>query len=323
MMPATQTRKDFLSVLDFEPAELERCIHLAAQLKADRALGRQAPTADALNGCHVSLMFDKPSLRTRTTFEIAVRELGGHTIVLPPDVALGHREPVQDVARNLERWIDAVVIRTFSQEILQDFAAAARRLHVVNALTDREHPCQAIADFLTLQEHLGPVRGKTIAYVGDGNNVATSLAHAAAMLGAHLHIASPEPYQLPHAVVQQATSVARHGARLRLFTDAADAVAGADAVYTDTWTSMGQEEEAAIRRQIFAPYQISDDLMSLARPGALFMHCLPAHRGEEVTADVFESDVSVVFDQAENRLHGQKALLLMLLAPARVSSRES
>jgi len=323
MMPATQTRKDFLSVLDFEPAELERCIHLAAQLKADRALGRQAPTADALNGCHVSLMFDKPSLRTRTTFEIAVRELGGHTIVLPPDVALGHREPVQDVARNLERWIDAVVIRTFSQEILQDFAAAARRLHVVNALTDREHPCQAIADFLTLQEHLGPVRGKTIAYVGDGNNVATSLAHAAAMLGAHLHIASPEPYQLPHAVVQQATSVARHGARLRLFTDAADAVAGADAVYTDTWTSMGQEEEAAIRRQIFAPYQISDDLMSLARPGALFMHCLPAHRGEEVTADVFESDVSVVFDQAEKRLHGQKALLLMLLAPARVSSRES
>jgi len=323
MMPATQTRKDFLSVLDFEPAELERCIHLAAQLKADRALGRQAPTADALNGCHVSLMFDKPSLRTRTTFEIAVRELGGHTIVLPPDVALGHREPVQDVARNLERWIDAVVIRTFSQEILQDFAAAARRLHVVNALTDREHPCQAIADFLTLQEHLGPVRGKTIAYVGDVNNVATSLAHAAAMLGAHLHIASPEPYQLPHAVVQQATSVARHGARLRLFTDAADAVAGADAVYTDTWTSMGQEEEAAIRRQIFAPYQISDDLMSLARPGALFMHCLPAHRGEEVTADVFESDVSVVFDQAENRLHGQKALLLMLLAPARVSSRES
>lgn len=323
MMPATQTRKDFLSILDFEPAEIELCIHLAAQLKADRALGRQAPSADALNGRHVSLMFDKPSLRTRTTFEIAVRELGGHTIVLPPDVALGHREPVQDVARNLERWVDAVVIRTFSQEILQEFAAAARRLHVVNALTDREHPCQAIADFLTLQEHLGPVRGKTIAYVGDGNNVATSLAHAAAMLGAHLHIASPEPYQLPHAVVQQATSVARHGARLRLFTDAADAVAGADAVYTDTWTSMGQEEEAAIRRQIFAPYQITDDLMSLARPGALFMHCLPAHRGEEVTADVFESDVSVVFDQAENRLHGQKALLLMLLAPARASSRES
>jgi ornithine carbamoyltransferase len=316
MTQATQTRKDFLSVLDFEPADLERCIHLAAQLKAERALARQAPTADALHGRHVSLMFDKPSLRTRTTFEIAIRELGGHVIVLPPDVALGHREPVQDVARNLERWVDAVVIRTFSQRVLQDFACAAKRLHVINALTDQEHPCQAIADFLALQEHLGPVRGKTIAYIGDGNNVATSLAHAAAMLGVHCHVASPEPYQLPHAVVQQATAVARHGARLRLFTDAADAVAGADAVYTDTWTSMGQEDESAVRRQIFAPYQVNEDLMSLARPGALFMHCLPAHRGEEVTADVFESDVSVVFDQAENRLHGQKALLLMLLAPA-------
>jgi len=316
MTEATQTRKDFLSVLDFEPADLERCLQLASQVKADRALGRQAPTADTLNGRHVCLMFDKPSLRTRSTFEIAIRELGGHVIVLPPDVALGRREPVQDVARNLERWIDAAVIRTFSQQVLQDFAAAARRLHVVNALTDHEHPCQAIADFLTLQEHLGPVRGRTIAYVGDGNNVATSLAHAAAMLGVHLHVASPEPYQLAHAVVQQATSVARHGARLRLFSDAADAVAGVDAVYTDTWTSMGREDEAAVRRPIFAPYQVNEDLMSLARPGALFMHCLPAHRGEEVTADIFESDVSVVFDQAENRLHGQKALLLMLLAPS-------
>jgi ornithine carbamoyltransferase len=316
MTQAVSARKDFLSVLDFDAPDLEHCLEIAAQVKADRGLGRQAPTSEALNGRHVALLFDKPSLRTRTTFEIAVRELGGHVIVLPPDVALGRRESAADVARNLERWVDAVVIRTFSQEILQEFANATRRLHVVNALTDREHPCQAIADFLTLQEHMGPVRGRTIAYVGDGNNVATSLAHAAAMLGVHVHVASPEPYQLPHAVVQEATSVARHGARLRLFTEAADAVAGADAVYTDTWTSMGQESEADIRRQIFAPYQVNEELMSLAKPGALFMHCLPAHRGEEVTADVFESDVSCVFDQAENRLHGQKALILMLLAPA-------
>jgi ornithine carbamoyltransferase len=231
-------------------------------------------------------------------------------------VALGRREPVADVARNLERWVDAIVVRTFSQNVLQEFAAAATRLHVINALTDQEHPCQAIADFLTLQERLGQLRGRTIAYVGDGNNVATSLAHAAAMLGVHVHIASPEPYQLPHAVVQQATGIARHGARLRLFTDAADAVAGADAIYTDTWTSMGQESEADIRRRVFANYQVNEDLMSLAKPGALFMHCLPAHRGEEVTADVFESEASVVFDQAENRLHGQKALLLMLLVPS-------
>jgi len=312
----TQTHKDFLSVLDLDAAELERCLQLAAQLKSDRSLGRHAPTAEVLNGRHVAMLFHKPSLRTFSTFEIAIRELGGHLVTLQPDVAFGLREPVADVARNLERWVDGVVIRTFSQDILREFADAAPRLHVVNALTDQEHPCQAIADFLTLEEHIGPLRGRTVAYVGDGNNVATSLAHAGAMLGVHVHVASPEPYQLPHAVVQQATAVARHGARLRLFSDAADAVAGADAVYTDTWTSMGQEAEAAVRRRIFAPYQVNDELMSLAKPGALFMHCLPAHRGEEVTAEVFESDASVVFDQAENRLHGQKALLLMLLAPA-------
>ena len=312
----TQTRKDFLSILDFDPNDLEGCLQLAAQLKADRSLGRHAPTADALNGRHVALLFDKASLRTRTTFEIAVRELGGHVVPLQADVALGRREPVADVARNLERWVDGVIIRTFSQNILQEFAAAARRLHVINALTDEEHPCQAIADFLTLQERLGRLRGRTIAYVGDGNNVATSLVHAAAMLGVHVHVASPEAYQLPHGVVQQATSHARHGARVRLFTEAPDAVAGVDVVYTDTWTSMGREDEAEVRRHVFAPYQVNEELMALAKPAALFMHCLPAHRGEEVTADVFESDTSVVFDQAENRLHGQKALLLMLLAPA-------
>jgi ornithine carbamoyltransferase len=317
MTDATMTkRKDFLSILDFDAGDLEHCLQLAAQLKADRSLRGHAPTAGTLKGRHVAMLFDKPSLRTRTTFEIGIGELGGHLVALQPDVALGRREPVADVARNLERWVDAVIIRTFSQCVLQEFAAAARRLHVVNALTDQEHPCQAIADFLTLQERIGPLRGRTIAYVGDGNNVATSLVHAAAMLGVHVHVASPEPYQLPHAVVQQATAVARHGARLRLFTDAADAVAGADAVYTDAWTSMGQEAEADIRRRVFTDYQVNDELMSLARPGALFMHCLPAHRGEEVTAEVFESDVSVVFDQAENRLHGQKALLLMLLAPS-------
>jgi ornithine carbamoyltransferase len=316
MTPATMTRKDFLSVLDFDAADLERCLDLAGRVKADRALGLQAPAAAVLNGRHVAMLFDKPSLRTRSTFEIAVRELGGHVIALQPDVALGRREPVADVARNLERWVDAVVIRTFSQQILEEFAAATKRLHVINALTDEQHPCQAIADFLTLQERWGSLRGRTIAYIGDGNNVAASLAHAAAMLGVHVHVASPEAYQLPHAVVQQATSVARHGARLRLFNDPADAVGRVDAVYTDTWTSMGREAEAETRRAAFAGYQVNDALMALAKPGALFMHCLPAHRGEEVTADVFESALSVVFDQAENRLHGQKALLLMLLAPA-------
>jgi ornithine carbamoyltransferase len=315
MTQATAVRKDFLSVLDFDAVDLERCLQLAANVKADRALDRHAPTANALNGRHLALLFDKPSLRTRTTFEIAIRELGGHVVQVGADVALGQREPVADVARNLERWVDGVVIRTFSQNVLTQFAASTKRLHVINALTDEEHPCQAIADFLTLHERLGQLRGRTIAYVGDGNNVATSLIHAAAMLGVHVHVASPEVYQLPHSVVQQATTRARHGARVRLFSEAADAVVGAHVVYTDTWTSMGREAEADVRRRVLAPYQVNEELMALARPGALFMHCLPAHRGEEVTAEVFESDISVVFDQAENRLHGQKALLLMLLAP--------
>ena len=315
MTPATLTRKDFLSILDLDALDLERCLARAAELKAERRLASRAPTAGTLSGRHVAMLFEKPSLRTRTTFEIAVRELGGEVVGLQPDVALGRREAVADVARNLERWVDAIVIRTFSQQVLEDFAAGTKCLHVINALTDQEHPCQAVADFLTLQEKWGSVRGRTIAYVGDGNNVATSLAHAAAMLGVHLRVASPEAYQLPHAVVRRSTTVARHGARLRLFGDPADAVANADAVYTDTWTSMGQEAEADVRRAVFGPYQVNEALMARARPGALFMHCLPAHRGEEVTAEVFESAASVVFDQAENRLHVQKALLLMLLAP--------
>jgi ornithine carbamoyltransferase len=312
MTPLTRARKDFLSVLDFDAADVDRCLDLAAQLKADRGLGREAPTADVLGGRHVAMLFEKSSLRTRSTFEIAVRELGGHVLALQPDAAFGDREPVADVARNLERWVDVVIVRTFSQQRLQEFAAAATRLHVINALTDEEHPCQALSDCLTLRERWGSLRGRTIAFVGDGNNVAVSLAHAAAMAGAHMHVASPDGYQLSDAAVQQATSVARYGARLRLFTDPVDAVAGADAIYTDTWTSMGREQEAAARRQIFAPYQVNDGLMALAKPGAMFMHCLPAHRGEEVTADVFESSASIVFDQAENRLHCQKALLMML-----------
>ena len=307
--------KDFLSILDFDAGDLERCLELAARLKSDRTLGVQAPTAMALSGRYVAMLFEKSSLRTRTTFEVGVRELGGRAIGLQPDVALGQREPVADIARSLERWVDAVVVRTFSQRTLEDFAASAPRLHVINALTDDEHPCQIMADCLALRERWGTVRGRTIAYVGDGNNVATSLAYAAALLGLNLHVASPDGYQLPDMVVQRSTHAAHHGARLRLFTEPADAVEGVDAVYTDTWTSMGKEAEAEVRRRAFAAYQVTDDLMSAAKPDALFMHCLPAHRGEEVTVDVFESPASIVFDQAENRLHVQKALLLMLLAP--------
>jgi ornithine carbamoyltransferase len=311
--PPVASAKDFLSILDLAPADLERLISSAARLKAERRLRGQAPTASALAGVHVALLFEKPSLRTRTTFEIAVRELGGDTLHLPAELAEGRREPLEDVTRNLERWVQALVIRTFAQEKAVSIAAAAPRLHVINALTNEEHPCQALADMLTLQEHWGDCRGRRIAFVGDGNNVAASLAHAACMRGISVHAASPPGYALPDRVVAEAAGVARDGAHLRRVDDPWEAVAGADAVYTDVWTSMGEEAEADRRRRVFEPYQVNAALMAAASPGALFMHCLPARRGEEVTADVLESRASVVFDQAENRLHTEKALLLMLL----------
>ncbi len=305
--------KDFISVRDLSPAELVRLLDISAQLKADRTLRRKAPTATALEGRHVAMLFEKPSLRTRSTFEIATRELGGETLDVPAQFAEGIREPLQDVARNLERWVDAIVVRTYAQAKVTAIAAAAPNMRVINALTDDEHPCQALADMLTVRERWGSCRGRTLAYVGDGNNTATSLAHAAPMLGMSLHVASPAGFELPARVVDDAMRSARDGAQVRLFRDPTEAVAAADAVYTDVWASMGEESEAAARRIAFADYQVNRALMAAAPSGALFMHCLPAHRGEEVSAEVFESPVSVVFDQAENRLHTQKALLLMLL----------
>jgi ornithine carbamoyltransferase len=305
--------KDFLSILDLDHEGLVGLLDRAVQVKAERPLGRRASTSGALSGAHVAMLFEKPSLRTRSTFEIAVRELGGETLSVPPEMAEGVREPLEDVARNLERWVDALVIRTFAQEKVAAIAAAATRMHVINALTDEQHPCQALADFLTLRERWGSLDGRTIAYVGDGNNVAASLAHAGAMLGVSVHVASPAGYELPDRVVHEAEGVARNGAAVRRFKDPVRAVAGVDAIYTDVWTSMGQEDEEAERQRVFAAYQVDDRLMARAAPGVLFMHCLPAHRGQEVTAEVLESKASVVFDQAENRLHAQKALLLRLL----------
>ena len=305
--------KDFLSVLDLTSAELTALLDLAARLKRERALGAKAPTAAALAGKHVALIFEKPSLRTRATFEIAVRELGADALHVPPSSIDGQREPLEDIARNLERWVHGVVLRTFAQAKASAIGAAASRLHVINALTDEEHPCQALADFLTLREQWSGWQGRTLAYVGDGNNVAVSLAHAAAMLGVSLRIASPAGYELSPAAAASARGVATAGATLTLMQDPREAAAGADAVYTDVWTSMGQEAEADERRRTFSRYQVNAALMAMTAPGARFLHCLPAHQGEEVTADVFASPASVVFDQAENRLHTQKALLLMLL----------
>ena len=308
--PAMDVPSQFLSMLDFGPAELSACLALAADLKAARRSGRLH--ARPLAGRHVALLFEKPSLRTRSTFQIAVRELGGDVIEPPQDFALGGREAIEDVARNLERWVSAAVVRTFAQARLRAFAAAAPRLRVINALTDEEHPCQALADALTLVERFGDLRGRTIAFVGDGNNVARSIAGAVVMLGGRVRIASPAGFELSADVVNAIRRQAKFGAALEVLVDPADAVRGADAVYTDVWASMGQESQTDARRAIFAMYQVNAELMSLARPDALFMHCLPAHRGDEVTSDVLDSAQSVVFDQAENRLHTQKALLAML-----------
>ena len=306
--------KDFLSVLDLgTPAALAGLLDLAVQLKADRHLGLKAPTAEALNGSHVALLFEKPSLRTRSTFEVAVKELGGDVLNLSTEFA-GGREPLEDVARNLERWVRVLVVRTFAQMRAELLARFAPRLHVINALTDEQHPCQALADAMRMRQQWGDCRGRRVAFVGDGNNVATSLAHVTSMLGITLHVASPEGYDLPEAVVNEAQRVSLDGARVVRFRDPREAVAGVDAIYTDVWASMGEEGELPARKRIFAPYQVDSSLMAGAARHAMFMHCLPAHRGEEVTAEVFESPASVVFDQAENRLHAQKALLLTLLA---------
>jgi ornithine carbamoyltransferase len=303
--------KDYLSVLDLSHDELDEALDLAARLKRDRAGGRSG--AQPLAGQHVALLFEKPSLRTRSTFTIAVRELGGDVIEPAADVAFGSREMVEDVARNLERWVSGAVVRTFAQARLARFAAAATRLRVVNALTDEEHPCQALADMLTMQERVGSLAGRTLAFVGDGNNVATSLAHAGAMLGVHVRVASPKGFELPASVVSAALRVARHGATVEVGHDPIEAVRGAHVVYTDTWTSMGQETETALRERAFEAYQVNASLMAAAAPHAVFMHCLPAHRGAEVTDEVMDSAASAVFDQAENRLHTQKALLTLLM----------
>ena len=300
----------FLSILDLSPTELEVCLERAAALKAARHSSRAQ--AKPLAGQHVALLFDKPSLRTRSTFMIAVRELGGEVIEPPADVALGGRETIEDVAKNLERWVHGAVIRTFGQDRLERFAAAAPRLRVVNALTDEEHPCQALADCLTMLERWGSLEGRTVAFVGDGNNVAVSLAQAAAMLGGRVIVASPSGFELPAHVISDVDRIARFGGGVTVTNDPFEAAAHADAIYTDVWASMGQESQAADRDAAFRPFQVNARLMAAAPAGALFMHCLPAHRGDEVTDDVIDSAASVVFDQSENRLHTQKALLALL-----------
>ena len=304
----------FLSILDLSPEVLESYLDLAASLKDERQRGPNGPNATALAGRHIAMLFEKPSLRTLSSFTIAVRELGGNVIEPPADVVFGSRESLIDVVRSLDRWVTAAIVRTFAQQRLLQLSAAVSQMRVVNALSNEEHPCQALADCLTLREHWKTLPGKTLAFIGDGNNVATSLVQAALMLGVNVHVASPQGFDLPDNVQLAASRLARHGARLHLFKDPFAAVQTAEAVYTDAWTSMGQESETEKRRVLFAGFQVNAALMEKSRPGALFMHCLPAHRGSEVTDEVIDGPTSVVFDQTDNRLHTEKAVLLMLLS---------
>ncbi len=310
---STQTpalvNRDLVSIQDCSSAELQSILDLAALVKA-----RPADFREALSGKQVVLFFEKPSLRTRLTFEAGIASLGGTSFFVDQTRSrLDEREPLSDIAHNLERWVHAVVLRTFDHATVTGMAEHAS-IPVVNALSDLEHPCQALADYMTLQERFGDVRKVRLAYVGDGNNVAHSLMLMAASLGSTISIATPVGYApKPEVVVAALAIAAGTGARIEITNDPVLAVTGADAVYTDVWASMGQEDEAGDRARIFAPFQVNDELMASADAGALFMHCLPAHRGSEVTAEVIDSPCSVVFDQAENRLHVQKAILLLLL----------
>ncbi len=309
--------KHFLSVADADADMLHRILDLAAAMKRERDAALAAgttPVRDLLQGRSVALVFEKPSLRTRASFDIGVHELGGKSLPMWNfEISLGARETIADTGRVLERYAQCIVIRTFGHDGLVELAASVD-VPVVNALSDHEHPCQALADLQTMQQVYGDLAGRSLAYVGDGNNVAHSLLLAGALAGMSIRVAHPDGYAPNAPLVEEARALAAaHDGEVIVTTDPREAVAGADAVYTDVWASMGQEDEAAERRTVFAPYQVTSELMAAAAPTAIFLHCLPAHRGEEVSADVIDGPASRVFDQAENRLHAQKALLAVLL----------
>jgi ornithine carbamoyltransferase len=297
--------KDLLTGAEWGPAETRDLLQRTADIKA-----RPSRYASVLRNKHIALIFEKPSLRTRVTFEVGIQSMGGFVVFLDHTQArLGERESIPDVARNLEQWVQGIVARVYEQRVLEEMAATIA-IPVVNALSDKFHPCQALADFFTLEEKFGSVKGLKLAYVGDGNNVCHSLLYLAARLGVHIRIATPANYAPDADVLVDARRVAKETrAKIELFTDAQEAVNGAQAVYTDSWTSMGFEAEEKVRRQVFKPYQVNRKLMEQAAPGAVFMHCLPAHRGAEVTDEVLDARYSVVLQQSENRMYVQKAIL--------------
>jgi len=300
---------DLLADTDLSARDLGLIFELAERVKAS-----PGAYAQTLQGKQLALIFEKPSLRTRVTFEVGMTSMGGFGVYLDhAKPRLGEREAVKDIARNLERWVDGIVARTFSHESVVELANNAS-IPVINALTDLYHPCQALADLYTLREKLRTLAGLKLAFVGDGNNVCHSLMITGAKLGVSVRVATPPGYEPKPGIVDEAKALAAaRGATVELFTNPLEAVAGAQAVYTDVWASMGQEHAVHLREQVFAPYRVTEELMAAADPSAVFMHCLPAHRGHEVTNEVIDSARSVVFDQAENRLHIQKALLILLM----------
>jgi ornithine carbamoyltransferase len=301
---------DLLTGAEWSPADTRELLHLTGEIKA-----KPARYASTLRGKFLALIFEKPSLRTRVTFEVGIQSMGGSVVFLDHTQArLGERESIADVARNLERWVQGIVARVYEQRVLDEMAASAS-IPVINALSDKFHPCQALADFFTLEEKVGSLRGFKLAYVGDGNNVCHSLLFLAARLGVHLRVATPPNYEPDQDVLEDAKRVAKETrAKIEVCNDPREAVAGADGVYTDSWTSMGFEAQQKVRNSVFAPYQVNAALMALAAPRAVFMHCLPAHRGSEVTSEVLDGAQSVVLDQSENRMYVQKAILQTLFS---------
>jgi len=300
-----QHANDLLTGAEWSPAHSRELLALTSDIKSN-----PARYAETLRGKFLALIFEKPSLRTRVTFEVGIQSMGGQVVFLDHTQArLGERESIADVARNLERWVHGIVARVYEQRVLDELAATTD-IPVVNALSDRFHPCQALADYFTLEEKFGSLKGFKLAYVGDGNNVSHSLIYLAARLGVHLRIATPANYAPDADVVADSRGVAKETkGKIELFTDAREAVQDVQAVYTDSWTSMGFEAEEKVRSEVFKPYQVNRKLMALAERDAVFMHCLPAHRGYEVTPEILDGPQSVVLEQSENRMYVQKAIL--------------
>lgn len=302
-------KKDLLSVAELSTQDISRIIELTAKVK-----NFKSRYEDMLKGKSLGLIFQKPSNRTRVSFEVGMVQLGGHAMYLGPnEIDMGGRESVKDVACVLSRYLDCIVARVFKHEDVKDLAKFAR-VPVINGLSDLEHPCQALTDIFTIKERFGAFSGIKLAYIGDGNNVLNSLMLASAKVGLHIKIATPKGYEPAKKMVDMAKKVAKKSrSKIEFFNDPKKAVAGADVVYTDVWVSMGQEKETTKREKDFKDFQVNDRLMRLANKGCLVMHCLPAHRGMEITDSVIDSKRSIVYDQAENRMHTQKAVLLLLL----------